>query len=662
MKMPKRVFALLLAIVLVVGILPVAASAATPIVQPGSTITIKAGENYEAFAGSIPQHVVSCKACGADLYVTTPDSRTDYKNVSIRSSNEGIVSNLEVGWKNTTITSDPDHTYEAMTFKCTGARAGETTITVNYTINFNVPNLGNGYYECSDCGYPVVYYGDTKDYDFSRAFTVIVEETEVTYTLNYDGNGGNGAPAAQTATNNTGSATFTVSDTVPTREGYTFQGWADAQDATEAGYTAGNQITLTKDAPSKTIYAVWKAIPEYTYTLTYAPNGEGVTGMPENQTAASTAETYDFTVANVTPAREGFEFKGWADVATATTAVYAAGATITVNKEAPAKTIYAVWEKKNVKNSEPTMEKVANVSSLGRGQEVNFTLTSNVPDYLGDFLSYPTVPDPEIVTTTDTQRGKYDLKIHDEMDAGLIYKEGSLAVTVNEVTLTEGQYSKTITKNEDGTTSFLITMDLVRLCNEKVFTVQEIEKTPKIIVTYTASLDVTAGAGKYNNEAWTSYPAPVQTRAAEGEKESERSIVTLDVYGIQVFKYDQKGNTPLEGAEFRLLAADRTTVLAQNIRSGADGFLMFDGLAAGTYYVEETKAPEGYVKSDVALPVSLPEKANVTTNIASSQFANAQIPHTGGEGTARFLILGGTLMGMAVALYLVSQKKRSFQA
>ena len=459
------------------------------------------------------------------------------------------------------------------------------------------------------------------------------------------------------------SYTIIVSDFDPKRDGYVLVGWADSQDATTAIYFPGDSITLTKDAPEKTIYAVW----EKGYTLNYSSegyDGYDLTGMPQNQSAITTAASYDFTVASEPPMRKGYTFQGWGESSGSTEVVYKGGETITLNQETPTKTLYAVWEKRtDVKYSEPGMEKTADVTSLARGQEVNFTLTSNVPGYLGDYLSLPAVPDPEIVTTNAAaERGRYDLKIHDEMDEGLTYKEGTLAVTVNSVVLTEEQYEKTITKSDDGTTTFLITMDLVRLCNEGVFTVQDIENAPEIIVTYTASLDMTAGAGKYRNMAWTTYPAPVEAGAVEGETKSAVSAVYLDVYGIQVFKYDQDGNTPLEGAEFRLLAADRTTVLAENIRTKENGYLIFDGLAAGTYYVEETKAPAGYVKSDKMLEVVLPEKADMDINIATCQFANARIPHTGGEGTTQFVILGSALMGVAIALYMASQKKRSFQA
>ena len=44
----------------------------------------------------------------------------------------------------------------------------------------------------------------------------------------------------------------------PTQDGYTFLGWADTADATAPIYQAGNSVTLTKENPVKTIYAVWQ--------------------------------------------------------------------------------------------------------------------------------------------------------------------------------------------------------------------------------------------------------------------------------------------------------------------------------------------------------------------------------------------------------------------
>ena len=127
----------------------------------------------------------------------------------------------------------------------------------------------------------------------------------------------------------------------PTRDRYKFDGWADTANATTASYFGGELITLTKDNPTKTIYAVWKPIFELHY------NANGGTGAPDSQTytaLSATSTQATFTVPNQTPTKEGYTFKGWADSATATTAQYQPGGTVAVKHADSPKTVYAVWE------------------------------------------------------------------------------------------------------------------------------------------------------------------------------------------------------------------------------------------------------------------------------------------------------------------------------
>ncbi len=80
-------------------------------------------------------------------------------------------------------------------------------------------------------------------------FTVY-DPQETTYTLTYNANGGSGAPSSQS-----GSSTYTVSYTTPTRSGYTFLGWSTSSSSSYATYDAGDTITLTSNT---TLYAVWE--------------------------------------------------------------------------------------------------------------------------------------------------------------------------------------------------------------------------------------------------------------------------------------------------------------------------------------------------------------------------------------------------------------------
>ena len=83
-----------------------------------------------------------------------------------------------------------------------------------------------------------------------------------TYTLNYYKNTTDTVtnmpePNPQTETSSTGTVTFNIPATKPTREGYNFLGWAGNPDATEPTVKPGNSVTTT--ATVTKLYAVWES-------------------------------------------------------------------------------------------------------------------------------------------------------------------------------------------------------------------------------------------------------------------------------------------------------------------------------------------------------------------------------------------------------------------
>ena len=83
-----------------------------------------------------------------------------------------------------------------------------------------------------------------------------------TYTLNYYKNTTDTVtnmpePNPQTETSSTGTVTFNIPTTKPTREGYNFLGWHGKPDATEPTVKPGNTVTTT--ATVTKLYAVWES-------------------------------------------------------------------------------------------------------------------------------------------------------------------------------------------------------------------------------------------------------------------------------------------------------------------------------------------------------------------------------------------------------------------
>ena len=86
--------------------------------------------------------------------------------------------------------------------------------------------------------------------------------TQYTYTLHYDANGGGGAPPSQSVTSSEFHVWVPISEIIPTRDGYTFMGWANSRTGKpiyggNGGYT--ECLVVHGADMSTTIYAIWEA-------------------------------------------------------------------------------------------------------------------------------------------------------------------------------------------------------------------------------------------------------------------------------------------------------------------------------------------------------------------------------------------------------------------
>ena len=84
----------------------------------------------------------------------------------------------------------------------------------------------------------------------------------VVYTVSFNANGGSGAPESQRKLQG---AALTLSETVPTRDGFIFKGWAESAGAAEAQYQPGGSFTADADT---TLYAVWEKDASYVGAIT----------------------------------------------------------------------------------------------------------------------------------------------------------------------------------------------------------------------------------------------------------------------------------------------------------------------------------------------------------------------------------------------------------
>ena len=126
-------------------------------------------------------------------------------------------------------------------------------------------------------GSPVTGTPATGKTYYAKWIEHIPERPIIHYVLvqdfNYKGTGS--TTWTQTASTATDPYTFNVltgQDGDPKRENYKFLGWADEPTAKAAKYQAGDEIGLTRENPTKTIYAVWTPC---NHSYGWVDNGDG---------------------------------------------------------------------------------------------------------------------------------------------------------------------------------------------------------------------------------------------------------------------------------------------------------------------------------------------------------------------------------------------------
>lgn len=332
------------------------------------------------------------------------------------------------------------------------------------------------------------------------------------------------------------------------------------------------------------------------------------------------------------------------------------------------------------KNAVPSVEK-----KVKKGSDYDKSNTASIGDKV------------EFKTTITAQPGAQNYVLHDKMSDGLTFDNSSVEVKKEGDTtaLTASSNYELVTddmeKGDDCTFHIKFTEEF---CNS-------IKTETKIIVTYSATLNekaVIAGEGN-KNETWLKYG---------NASETTHDTTTTKTYAIPVFKYTNKGTSavkkPLANAVFTLSKnedgrdpielvditaasdTDKTYQVAleseksatpkkitTTVTTPSTGKFKIQGLAAGTYYLTETKQPDGYNKLKEAIKIVIAEdgtikygsKSKVDTELNKMSADGAVevenktgsiLPSTGGMGTTLFYIFGAILV-VGSGVVLITKKR-----
>ena len=333
---------------------------------------------------------------------------------------------------------------------------------------------------------------------------------------------------------------------------------------------------------------------------------------------------------------------------------------------------------------------------FGIGDTVTYQLTSKVPDMTG--------------------YNSYTFKFSDTLSKGLDLKE-VLSVKVGNTTLKAGK---------TGTNTYALTYDktsrILTVTLNDFYNSYKNHTGETITVVYTATLnkDAVIGMNPNTNKAVVEYSNNPST---DKTGTSEPSTVDAHTFDFTIYKYylkdqnNKEDKIALEKAEFELYkgntegtAADEqakvnivdegegvyrqatadeakaTGFTSAKIVSDADGKVLVKGLDAGTYYLRETKAPEGYNKllSDIKVEIKAnydPKTGKLTSysvdytyngttttgkeikdtktspEVAVENKTGAQLPSTGSKGALMVTLAGIVLFGVLTASKAFGKKK-----
>lgn len=329
-----------------------------------------------------------------------------------------------------------------------------------------------------------------------------------------------------------------------------------------------------------------------------------------------------------------------------------------------------------LKTEAPSITKTANTDTVSIGQVVKYTVTGSVPDTTG--------------------YSEYVYKIHDTLSNGLdfVNDANGTAVNGNTVNVTvafgkgttdEGTAPKTATIDTNNSKKMSLDLSAWVKANQE-------NKGKEFTVTYYAKVNKNAVVTEKNSATLEYGNKPGETTT------TTPSEAKTPTYSLDINKVKTGSKEKLEGAKFSLYTSETdakngtnpikvtgsngnyvvdpesTTTEFESVKSiDSKGYnLRVNGLAEGTYYLVETKAPDGFNKLTAPIVIKITKSTDTDVNkwtiskdgtvetdkiIDVENSTGSLLPSTGGMGTIAFTVVAALLV-LGVAVSFIRDRKR----
>lgn len=329
----------------------------------------------------------------------------------------------------------------------------------------------------------------------------------------------------------------------------------------------------------------------------------------------------------------------------------------------------------SLKTEAPSITKTADKETVSIGQVVKYTVTGSVPDTTG-YAEY-------VYNIHDTLSNGLDF-VNDE--TGTPTSDGNVKVTVAFKDATDASTAPT-TATLSGTGNRTMILDLSAWVKAS-----QANKGKEFTVTYYAKVNKAAVVTEKNSATLEYGNKPGETTT------TTPSEAKTPTYPLDILKTKKDSNEKLAGAKFSLYNSDTdatngtnaikvsgsngnyvvdptsSNTVFESVESiGSEGYnLHVNGLAEGTYYLVETKAPDGFNKLTAPIVVKITKSTDTDANnwtiskdgtdetdkiIDVVNSTGSILPSTGGMGTIAFTVVAALLV-LGVAVSFIRDRKK----